>query len=76
MITYYCCTQENNNCCMKEDCKRFLNAKDNPNMTLFRYACTEENNYHLFMPRDGFVIHYEDDELTEDLNNNIDKENS
>lgn len=52
MIYYICCTIENNNCPKKEECKRYLNAENNPCMTLFKYACTEENNYHLFMEQD------------------------
>lgn len=53
MIYYMCCTIENNNCPKKEECKRYLNAEDNSCMTLFKYACTEENNYHLFMKQEN-----------------------
>ena len=56
MIYYMCCTIENNNCPKKEECKRYLNAKDNSCMTLFKYACTEENNYHLFMEQDDNIV--------------------
>jgi len=56
MIYYMCCTIENNNCPKKEECKRYLNAKDNSCMTLFKYACTEKNNYHLFMKQDDSII--------------------
>lgn len=56
MIYYMCCTIENNNCPKKEECKRYLNAKDNSCMTLFKYACTEENDYHLFMKQDDNII--------------------
>lgn len=53
MIYYMCCTIENNNCPKKEECKRYLNAENNSCMTLFKYACTEENNYLLFMKQEN-----------------------
>ena len=53
MIFYYCCTQENNNCPNKETCMRFLNAESEPHTTLYKYACTEENNYHLYMKKEN-----------------------
>jgi len=53
MIFYYCCTQENNNCPNKETCMRFLNAESEPYTTLYKYACTEENNYHLYMKKEN-----------------------
>ena len=53
MIFYYCCTQENNNCPNKETCTRFLNAESEPHTTLYKYSCTEENNYHLFMEKEN-----------------------
>ena len=56
MIYYICCTIENNNCPKKEECKRYLNAKDNSCMTLFKYACTEKNDYHLFMRQDDNIV--------------------
>ena len=52
MILYYCCTQENNDCPNKEKCMRYLSAESAPHATLFKYACTEENNYLLFMPKE------------------------
>lgn len=51
MILYYCCTQENNDCPNKEKCMRYLNANTAPHATLFKYACTEENEYLLFMAK-------------------------
>lgn len=53
MIFYYCCTQENNNCSNKESCMRYLNAESEPHTTLYKYACTEENNYHLYMKKES-----------------------
>jgi hypothetical protein len=51
MTLYYCCTQENNDCPNKEKCMRYLNANTEPHATLFKYACTEENEYLLFMAK-------------------------
>ena len=31
---------------------RYLNAESAPHATLFKYACIEENNYLLFMPKE------------------------
>lgn len=46
----YYCTQENNDCPKKEECKRYIELKDeNRHTTLFKVACTEDNNYILFM---------------------------
>ena len=56
MIYYMCCTIENNDCPKKEECKRYLNAENNSCMTLFKYACTEKNDYHLFMKQDDNII--------------------
>ena len=56
MIYYMCCTIENNDCPRKEECKRYLNAENNSCMTLFKYACTEKNDYHLFMKQDDNIV--------------------
>lgn len=56
MILYYCCTQENNDCPNKETCMRYLNAESAPHATLFKYACTEDNNYHLYLKKDEDII--------------------
>lgn len=53
MILYYCCTQEDNDCPNKETCMRYLNAESEPHATLFKYACTEDNNYHLYMKQES-----------------------
>lgn len=52
MFFYICCTQEDNECPKREECKRFLNANEGTSWTLFKYMCTEENNYHLFMEKE------------------------
>ena len=51
MILYYCCTQTNNDCPNKEKCMRYLNAESAPHATLYKYACTGENDYQLFMEK-------------------------
>lgn len=66
MILYYCCTQTNNDCPNKEKCMRYLNAESAPHATLFKYACTEENNYMLFIPKEDTtemaVVNNDDEE--------------
>lgn len=52
MTFYICCTQEENNCPKKEECRRYLNANEGTSWTLFKYMCTEENDYHLFMEKE------------------------
>ena len=52
MILYYCCTQKDNDCPNKEKCMRYLNAKTEPHMTLFKYACKEDNGYQLFIEKE------------------------
>ncbi len=49
MLFYICCKQEENDCPKKEQCRRYLNADKEVSWTLFKYACTEDNNYHLYM---------------------------
>ena len=52
MPFYICCTQEENECPKKEECRRYLNANEGTSWTLFKYMCTEENDYHLFMEKE------------------------
>ena len=52
MPFYICCTQENNDCPKKEECRRYLNANEGTSWALFKYMCTEENDYHLFMEKE------------------------
>lgn len=52
MLFYICCTQEENECPKKEECRRYLNANEGTSWTLFKYMCTEENDYHLFMEKE------------------------
>lgn len=52
MFFYICCTQEDNECPRREECRRYLNANEGTSWTLFKYMCTEENDYHLFMEKE------------------------
>lgn len=49
MSKIYYCTQENNDCPKKEECKRYIEAENQSVATLFKMACTEDNDYILFM---------------------------
>ena len=71
MILYYCCTQEDNDCPNKETCMRYLNAESAPHATLFKYACTEDNNYHLYLKKDEDII-----EATDSDGNNEEAKNN
>lgn len=61
MSFYYCCTQENNDCPKKETCMRYINAETEPHTTLYKYACTEDNNHYLYMKKES--IKNEDDNI-------------
>lgn len=52
MLFYICCTQEDNECPKREECRRYLNANEGTDWALFKYMCTEENDYHLFMEKE------------------------
>lgn len=48
----YFCTHEYNTCIKKDTCKRYVdytNEENNCHATLFNTACTEDNNYVLYM---------------------------
>lgn len=49
MSALYFCKQENNTCPRKEECKRYMEAENENCATLFKAACTEDNNYVLFI---------------------------
>lgn len=59
MSTLYYCTKENNTCKKKDTCERYINKENDVAATLFKNACTENNNYLLFIQKE-----------TEDKNNN------
>jgi hypothetical protein len=48
----YYCTNKNNTCQKKESCKRYLDVDGKNHATLFKFACTENNNYLLFMDKE------------------------
>lgn len=69
MLFYICCTQEDNECPKKEECRRYLNANEGTSWTLFKYMCTEENDYHLFMEKiEDNIIKKEENEITNEQN--------
>lgn len=66
MTFYICCKQENNNCPIKEECRRYLNANIGESWNLFKHVCTEDNNYQLFMEReDAGIVVFENEENKE-----------
>lgn len=48
-LVYYC-KKENNTCPKREECKRYMEADDKECVsTLFKFSCTENNNFLLYM---------------------------
>lgn len=48
-LVYYC-TKENNTCPKREECKRYIESDDKECITtLYKVACTDNNEYVLFM---------------------------
>ena len=45
----YYCTQEDNYCPKKEECKRYMKSENQCTATLFKMAYTEDNDYVLFI---------------------------
>ena len=48
----YCCNDDNNDCLHRESCKRYIYSDGNESSTLYKSACTEDNNYQLYI-KDG-----------------------
>lgn len=48
--SYYFCQKDDNNCCKKDTCKRFLDADGNVSTRLFKTMCNDKNNYILYIP--------------------------
>ena len=70
MLFYICCAQEENECPKKEECRRYLNANEGTSWTLFKYMCTEENDYHLFMEKeDENIIDNKEENENEETKN-------
>lgn len=51
MAFYISCTQGGNDCPRKNECRRYETAKTDVSWSLFKYNCTEDNNYQLFMEK-------------------------
>lgn len=49
MDCIYYCNNNENNCPKKDKCKRYLKSKDERVASLYKEACTENNNYVLFI---------------------------
>lgn len=46
----YFCVQDGNDCKKKEKCKKYIQSSDAKNKaTLFKAACSEDNDYQLFI---------------------------
>lgn len=71
MLFYICCTQEENECPKKEECRRYLNANEGTDWTLFKYMCTEDNNYHLYMKKEN----KDENNINEERNENEETKN-
>lgn len=52
MITYICCKRGGNNCPKRDECRRYINADTGVAWNLFKYMCTENDDYQLFMERE------------------------
>lgn len=52
MITYICCKRGGNTCPKKEECRRYINADIGVAWNLFKYMCTENDDYQLFMEKE------------------------
>ncbi len=51
-IHLYSCSRLNNKCVKKDTCERYVNANEQSATTLFKFACTELNNYILYIKRE------------------------
>ena len=61
-LIYYC-IKKNNNCPKQNECERYLDSDSHANKaTLFKYACTDNNNRILFIKK-------EDIDATDNINN-------
>ena len=48
--TMYYCTKENNDCSQRSECGRYVNSDSHTSKTtLFKNACTDDNNRILFI---------------------------
>lgn len=49
MASMYYCVKENNECPKKDICKRYIESENEDKTTLFKMACTDANDYVLFI---------------------------
>ena len=49
----YFCKNDGNTCDLKESCRRFLEAEGQIAATLFKAVCTKDNNYVLYIQKEG-----------------------
>lgn len=54
----YFCKNDDNTCDLKESCRRFLEAEGQMTATLFKAACTKNNNYVLYIQKEGEEENY------------------
>lgn len=54
----YFCKNDDNTCDLKESCRRFLEAEGQMTATLFKSACTKNNNYVLYIQKEGEEENY------------------
>lgn len=54
----YFCKNDDNTCDLKESCRRFLEAEGQMTATLFKAACTKNNNYVLYIKKEGEEENY------------------
>lgn len=65
-LIYYC-TKENNNCPQRNECKRYLDSDSHTSKaTLFKAACTDDNNRILFIKAEYTDMTTNDDITKED----------
>ncbi len=72
MISYICCKRGGNNCPKREECRRYINADIGVAWNLFKYMCTENDDYQLFMEKEEtteLVPVNEEQNATKDTNN-------
>ncbi len=51
-IHLYSCSRLNNKCTKKDTCERYIDTNEQSAATLFKFACTELNNYILYVKRE------------------------
>ena len=55
MVFYICCTQKDNDCQKKDECRRYENAKTEVSWSLFKHVCTQDSDFPLFMEREVII---------------------